>query len=150
MLRYAIVDGRCAYSGHSQLFVGGAEVGPVSRLAICQNAENETLLLHCDGDWEVLGYMKFGSSARAEKRAERIYPGVSSLWVDAVQERERSREQEAGTFLYCSFCGRRPEEVRQLVEGGSSKGTSSVAICDSCVRECYALIQGAPKIEAKS
>jgi len=81
LLEYAVLDKRASYSGHSHLFVGGKELGPVPRLALSQLPEGEVLLAHCDDGWEVLGVAGYPSMGRAKRRAERIYPGVSACWV---------------------------------------------------------------------
>jgi hypothetical protein len=83
VLEYAILDESASYSGHSGLFVDGKELGPVPCLALCQNLEDqEILLLHCDRDWQALGAAAYGSAAEAKNKAERIYPGVSARWKE--------------------------------------------------------------------
>ena len=80
--QYAIRDRSMKYSGHSSLFRDGKEVGPVPRLAICRGDEHEVLLFNCDRRWDVLGmaggYPNIGA---AQRRAERIYPGISAAWA---------------------------------------------------------------------
>lgn len=143
VLEYAVLDQRAAYSGHSYLFVDGKELGPVPRLAICQSAQGEVLLAHCDGDWVGLGVAGgYGSVAQAKKRAERIYPGVSACWV-AAQTTEAEAEkylEELWAGQKCSFCGKRPDQVDQMIEGGKTQAVGTVRICDSCITEYYEIL----------
>ena len=56
VLEYAVLSEAIRYSGHSNLFRGDAEVGPVPCLAICQGTNNpEIVLHHCDANWTILG-----------------------------------------------------------------------------------------------
>ena len=113
------------------------DVGRVAFLAIGENLhEDEVVLFHCDTRWNVLGSSSHASVAEARGRAERTYAGVGHAWV----ERPVSKG-EAVAYLdakahgeECSFCGRRPDEVGQIVERGSAR------ICDACIRECHALL----------
>lgn len=136
---------RCAiveYAATSELtFTEGDadDVGRVAFLAIGENLhEDEVVLFHCDTRWNVLGSSSHASVAEARGRAERTYAGVGHAWV----ERPVSKS-EAVAYLdakahgeECSFCGRRPDEVGQIVERGSAR------ICDACIRECHALLTG--------
>lgn len=137
VLEYAALGKNVSYSGHSSLFVGGKELGPVPCLAICQPFDGtETLILHCDSSWNVLGIAGYTSVAEAKKHAERIYPGVSARWTKSHvtdAEARRHRKEQSGD-LRCSFCGKRPEEVKQLIEKGG------VHICDSCVIELHRML----------
>lgn len=134
VLAYAILDESVSYSGHSSLFVDGKELGPVPCLAICQvRGEAEVLLFHCGGDWSVLGTSDYPSVADAKRRAERIYPGISTRWIEA-----RVTEEEAARYLNeswgderCSFCGKTPEQVGHLIS------KNNVCICDSCIAEFH-------------
>src|ERR1700719_3065093 len=82
VLEYAVLDDSVRYSGRSFLFVDGKELGPVPCLAICRESNNSGgLLLHCDWDWSVLGVAGYPSSDEAKRRAEHIYPGVSTRWI---------------------------------------------------------------------
>lgn len=139
VLQYAILDASAAYSGHSNLFSDGKEVGPVPRLAICQEKTGrpEVLLLHCDGDWESLGATAYATVSEARERAEKIYPGVNKLWIDSDFS-----EQDAAKYLddlwsshRCSFCGRDPRQFEKVVE------KNNVRICEFCVRDAYDLMR---------
>jgi hypothetical protein len=135
-IKYALLEGPVRYSGHSCLFVDGKELGPVPRLAICQSRdEPDVLLFHCDEAWEVLGCSGYASVAEARERAERIYPGVSTCWIDRQLTEAAANdyvEQEFG-HERCGFCGRLPVDVQGMLvreRGGS--------ICNVCVDEFYA------------
>src|SRR5262249_17431985 len=143
VLEYAVLDDRAAYSGHSYLFVDGKELGPVPRLAICQSAEGEILLIHCDDEWAVLGVAQFASIAEAKKRAERTYPGVTACWVSAPSKGENHGSDELETWAAerCSFCGKRPDQVRRMIEAGNTQVEGTARICDSCIIECYEMLE---------
>jgi hypothetical protein len=132
VLEYAVVDDSVGYSGKSWVFVGDRELGRVPRLAICEGLETgEILLLYCAADWNVLGAAKYASPARAKARAERTYPGVARRWVNARVSREEALavSEEESRALSCSFCGRKPEQVRNLIVHGDSR------ICNLCVAQ---------------
>jgi len=138
VLHYAVLTSAVKYSGHSSLFVGGVELGPVPRLAICQPLDETTfMLLHCDDDWNVLGSSDHPSIAAAKARAERVYSGVSTCWIDShVTEADAAEyvEQVFGDER-CRFCGRLPVDVDRLVvheRGGP--------ICNNCIEELHAVI----------
>jgi hypothetical protein len=138
VLEYAVLDSSVHYSGHSLLFVDGRELGPVPCLTICQELKDaRILLLHCERDWTVLGTVEFASVAQAKDRAERIYPGVAARWIEMqITEQEALKYlNESSSDLRCQFCGRRPDEVEQIIEKGGSR------ICDSCIREFHQMLQ---------
>jgi len=148
VVEYAVLTSSVRYSGHSFLFFGDKEVGPVPRLAICQKLDETTFtLFHCDDEWEVLGIAANDASiAEAKARAERIYPGVSECWVDPqVTEADAASyiEQEFADDR-CRFCGRLPPDFEKLVvheRGGS--------ICNSCIDELYAFIHEDPESSSR-
>lgn len=77
------MDRTITYSGHSNLFVGNEELGPVPGLAICHDTKKGHFrLVHCDENWDVLGIAQKESVANAKTSAERAYPGISALWVN--------------------------------------------------------------------
>jgi hypothetical protein len=48
VLAYAFVDATVDFTGKQCLLVDGKELGPVSRLAICRNLDDEDIMLfHC-------------------------------------------------------------------------------------------------------
>ena len=134
LLEYAVLGQSVTYSGHSSLFVDGKELGPVPCLAICQPFDkNNVLLLHCDRDWTVLALAEYSSLTEAKKFADRIYRGVSQCWVKpGPRSAEAASEGDGGEAdLRCSFCGKRPDQVNQLIEKGNAR------ICDICIEEFH-------------
>ena len=84
VLNYVIIGEEIKFSGRSLLFVDGKELGPVPCLAICEERETGgVLLFHCKSDWTVLGCSAHASISEAQKRAEHVYRGSSTRWVDA-------------------------------------------------------------------
>jgi hypothetical protein len=71
--------------GHGLFFVNGKEIGKVPRLAICRDkASGFFTLYYCDEDWKLLGVAtNYQSVEAAKNRAERIYPGSSTRWIDS-------------------------------------------------------------------
>src|SRR5437764_6908234 len=97
VLEYAILESSAVhYSGHSNLFVGDEEIGPVPRLAICQvPAESGVYLFHCAHEWATLGSEKWESLQAAKTAVEEVYRGVSALWIDAhVTDEDAARHLE--------------------------------------------------------
>jgi hypothetical protein len=132
VLEYAVLDEPVTFSGHSGLFVDGKEIEPVPCLAVCQNLEDrEILLLHCDREWRVLGVAAYPSAAEAKRKAERIYPGLSSRWKETGVTEAEALEYAAKIWgdLRCSFCGRTPDQVSAMIE------KQGVRICNLCVAE---------------
>lgn len=132
VLEYAILDGSVGFSGKSRVSVESPELGRVPRLAIGEALEaGKVLLLYCNEAWSVLAAAGYRSPTHAKARAERTYPGVSRLWVDAGISREEALayvEEESRDFK-CSFCGRRPDQVRNLLAQGTAR------ICNLCVAD---------------
>jgi hypothetical protein len=141
VLEYAILDGRVTYSGHSNLFVDGNEIGPVARIAIGQKVnETQVLLFHCDTDWVVLGVAEYPSLEEAKIRAERVYSGLSKCWVRAVDVEFEATENDADPVdQHCVFCGKGPAQVNSLVEKNGK------FICDQCASEVWGVLHGEVK-----
>ena len=54
VLSYAILDSSVIYTGKASVYYNGKLVGPVPKLAICQNkGETEVLLFYCNDKWGV-------------------------------------------------------------------------------------------------
>src|SRR5215510_3610603 len=94
------------------------------------------LMLHCSGEWRVLGVTEYPTVAEAKDRAERIYRGVSAHWIEV-----NVTEQEAEAYLdetwqeqRCGACGRRPDEIDRLIT------KNQVRLCDSCIRAFYKIL----------
>ena len=143
VLEYAILDKSVRYSGHSHLYAGETEVGPVPRLAICEeNIEGKkrsgVLLLHCGHDWTSIGCAAYASVQEARQSAEQSYPGVSALWVDAhVSEEEAAHHlQELWKPMSCRLCGKMPFQTNErFIERDGS------FICESCIRASHELLR---------
>jgi len=147
VLFYASVDDSLKFAGRSLLFVDGKELGKVPCLAICDEKKSgEVLLFHCDSEWNVLGCSAYVSVDKAKARAERIYAGISSRWVDAkvsqemadtyIDENRRALEMRLKTLRQtarCSFCGRKYEEVPDI----RVNEAEDAFICRLCVEEFY-------------
>jgi ClpX C4-type zinc finger len=142
VLEYAVLDDSVGHSGQSRAFADGRGVGRVSRLAVGEaTGTGEALLFHCTEDWSILATGRYASPALARARAERTYPGVSRLWVSpkaAESEAAAPPGTAAGEFR-CSFCGRGPDQARNLIAQGDSR------ICNLCVAEFTRRIAGEPE-----
>ena len=138
VIAFAIVNKSVAYSGHTSLFRNGKEVGRVPCLAICDDRKHaDILLLHCDRDWTVLGCGGgYGSVAEAKENAERIYPGLSTHWVDAGYSEEDAERHLDEIFQddRCSFCGKRADQIEKLI------GKDQLRICNLCIDEFHGII----------
>ena len=138
VVEYAILDESISYHGHGGLFGGKKEVGPVPCLAICMVGKGPgVLLLHCNHDWTVRGISERESLGAARDFAEQIYPGVSSFWIDAhVTEEEAAKHLKELGNGQCIFC-------KSALDGENSRfiQKNDVWICESCVKECYELLQ---------
>lgn len=141
VLEFAVLGESASYSGHSNLFRGDSEVGPVPCLAICQDAKGTgVLVLHCDRDWTILGIEARVSLQDAKSSAEETYAGVSSLWVDAhVTEEEAAKHvDEILGGQRCSLCKRTPLDFQ-----GNHRfiQKNDAWVCEYCVKTCYELLQ---------
>jgi hypothetical protein len=129
---YGVIRPAMSFLGPTRLFVGGQELGRVPRMAIgLDRKTGEHAVLHCDQKWRVLGVTMHPSEAEAKARAEGIYHDLAGAWVHRPVS-----DQEAVEYLNkiyarekCSFCGRGPDEVENIVAKGSAR------ICDVCLRE---------------
>jgi hypothetical protein len=131
VLRYLLIDVSMEFSGRTLLFVDGKELGEVPYLAICEKEKNGgVLLFHCTSDWTVLGCSSHKSITDAQERAEAIYRGSSSRWVDANVSREAAEAYLDELFGgdRCSLCGNRPHQVDSFISQGSD------LICNHCAR----------------
>lgn len=139
VLAYAVVDESVIYSEQGRLFVDGKLLGPVPRLAICQYlGESRIFVFHCDNEWKVLGVAGDHSSLQDAKTAtERSYRGISDKWVDSSVTEDEAREFLKLEFSgeECSFCGRWPFEVGQMIAKGNLR------ICGKCVGEFHEIVR---------
>jgi len=135
VLHYAIIQEGVRCSGRTLLFVDGNEMGQVPCLAVCEGKKTvpEVLLFHCDSEWNVLGSSAHPSANEAKAHAERIYAGLSSLWVDANVSEDAAEAYLDEVLSRCSFCGRRFDHVEEMIAGQSEKAH----ICDCCIEEFH-------------
>lgn len=107
------------------VFASGAR-----QLAIGESLETrEIRLIHCDDDWSVTSSTTHATVDAARAQAEMEWPGVSEHWTDAGVSREEAvawLEDESAEFK-CSFCGRRPDQVKNLLAQGDAR------ICNFCI-----------------
>lgn len=138
VLHYVVVDRSMRYSGRTLLFVGGIEVGRVPRMAIAEDRSSAgVLLFHCKQNWRVLGCSVHASVPDAMKRAQEIYPGLSSRWVKSgvtKKHAERYLDRLFGSQR-CEGCGKRADQVRRLFS------KRKLLICDHCLQELHKLLQ---------
>ena len=101
VLFYAEAGGAAAYTGRVTISTGYKddlrELGPVSRLAICEDlATGKPLVMHCDSLWNVLGVHFAASVEAAKTTAERAYTGLSSKWIEYRQPTEAELAEVEG------------------------------------------------------
>jgi hypothetical protein len=136
VLEYAEVYASVKYTGRITVYVDRKELGPVPRLAICENLNetSEVMLFYCDNDWNVLGAggAATHSLAAVRENAEKAYAGISAKWIKSNVSRSEAEEylSESWGDMRCGFCGRTPNQVQRLVEG-----KSGARICDVCISE---------------
>jgi hypothetical protein len=137
--QYAVRPRSVRFAGHGQLFRGGRELGPVPKLALGRSREGEVLLLLCNAQWTVEFASGGYSTLRAAKqRTERLYPGISKVWVRTGYTKRQARRalERSGANQRCSICSKLWFEVEKMVEIRKAKLT----ICGTCVRELHALV----------
>ena len=150
VLEYASIDNTVQYTGRLELYVGDQRMGPVPHLAICQDLnDDELLLVHCDDAWQVLGVQAWNGPAASavtsvedvKRRAEEFYRGISSKWIalGASLEAAKAYYSKIQKSSTCSFCGKQPEEGF-FVRGARAN------ICGDCVRSLHADLS---KLEAE-
>lgn len=109
VLHYAIVDASIRYTRSTAVYVGGAEIGPVPRLAVCRSlVDNSVILFHCDDDWNALSSSGSGDVENVLAIANRLYDGVASKWSNSpyteIEVAKAITDDHADQR--CSFCGR--------------------------------------------
>lgn len=137
VLEYAIVDSSIVFRQRRTLNVDGKWVGKVARLAICQNLDDEELLVfHCTDNWDVVGVAAgYKIVAEAKEEVERSYRGLASKWNVAGYSRDEAVAYVGEQFKdrQCSFCGRTPLQVQSIVG-------DAVRICNRCIDEFHDLM----------
>ena len=136
VIEYAVRDRQVKYSGHSYLFRDGKEVGPVPCLVIGRDNEEGVLLFHCSRSWRDLGVTRYDDVKEAKRRAEKIYPGLSSKWrKTGISKRQaKANFEKVWRGTECSFCGKRPYQIEKMVS------KDDVRICNVCVDEIAAMM----------
>jgi hypothetical protein len=144
VIAYAFVDNSVQWTGRQTLFVGGQKLGPVPRLALCQNVSGELrdiLLFHCDEQWDVLGVSGAETIEAAKASAERAYRGITPKWIHTgvTEEQAIAWMKENLKDMSCSFCDRAPGDFEQLIENKSG----TVRVCNYCVDDHYKALHDA-------
>jgi hypothetical protein len=138
VIAYAFVDESVQWTGRQTLFVDGKKLGPVPRLALCQNVSGslrDILVFHCNDDWDVLG-VSGGETLEASKAsAERAYRGITAKWIntEVTEEQAIAWVKENHKDMSCSFCERAPGDFGRLIENKAS----TVRVCNYCIDEHY-------------
>jgi hypothetical protein len=133
VIEYAEVDESVKHTGRITVYVEGKELGPVPRLAICQNSDEAgVLLFYCDNEWNVLGAGGAPSVEAAREYAEKAYSGISEKWLKSSFSRVEAEKYLLDSWGddRCSFCGRTPNQVDRLLHGNSG-----ARICEICISE---------------
>ena len=137
VLAYAVVDETVRFTGEQRLYVDNELLGAVPCIALCEELRNDQagfFVAYCNEKWEAVAIAPATDPDSAMRQAEHYYRGLGALWAQATvtvhQAREwiaRSRPEEV-----CSFCGRLPFEINNLVRGNEA------AICDLCLDAFHA------------
>lgn len=138
VIEYAILDESVRWTGRQLIFVGKQQLGPVPRLAICQNLSGDLkdiLVFYCNEQWEVLGCAGADTLEEAKVRAERAYEGITGKWIasNVTEEQAKSWIRDNCPDMSCSFCQREPMDFDNLIE--SKSGTTR--ICNYCIDEFH-------------
>jgi hypothetical protein len=132
---YSLIRPPIVFSGHTNIIIGGREVGRVPRLIIGEALRGKDfVILHCDKNWNAIAHGGGYDSAKdAKLHAERIYHGIAKTWVKySVSKREAlAIERQMWGRHVCSFCNRVPPEFNQCFLG------KKATICNICVEEFY-------------
>ena len=142
VIAYALVDDSVTYIERGNFFVNGELLAAVPRLAICQNLDEEDIMIfHCDNKWNVLGASGGNHTVKeAKKWAESSYKGINNKWVDTGTTKEDVRKHLEKEFIdeKCSFCGKWPLKVELMIG-------DKVRICNYCIDKFYELVHKTEK-----
>lgn len=129
VIAYAIVPAEVPFVNPAPRDIDDPPIGRVPHLAIgaYPGGEVGTMLLQCNGAWDVLGAARAESIDDAKQLAETKYPGIGGHWRPLDGAREAASAD-------CSFCGRRPFEYDSKVE------RQGAVICNHCVRKFRAAL----------
>jgi len=109
VLQYAETGGDASFTHRKTMIVDGEILGPVPRMAICEDlVEGTFLLMHCNSSWSVLAASYYSSIEAAKESAECAYVGISSGWrachelseqeCREVEERRQSLRELAALY----------------------------------------------------
>jgi len=148
VIAYAFVDDSVQWTGRQTLLVGGKQLGPVPRLALCQNVSGglrDILVFHCNNEWDVLGVSGGETIEAAKASAERAYRGITQKWIDTgvTEQQAIAWMKENIKDMSCSFCDRVPGDFERLIE--NKAGT--VRVCNYCIEEHYKWLHDEPNDE---
>jgi hypothetical protein len=154
VIAYAIVDSDVKWTGRLVHYQGDERLGPVPRLAICQNVFGGTediLLFFCNDDWEVVGATGRTTIEELQDSVERWYAGITPKWVYTGVTAEATEKwlREENAQYSCAFCRKLPAEVENMFCSGPEDNDDTVYICYACVEELHAAIH-APADESPS
>jgi len=141
VLYYALVDASVRYTRRTILYVDGAEIDPVPRLAIARNlADDDILLLHCDEQWNCLGVSGSGDVDAVLNQANLLYDGISTKWSKAPYRDVDYVKAIADDYASqrCSFCGCYHFEL----DGELMAEGRDAAICSRCVQRLHSAMSG--------
>jgi hypothetical protein len=145
VIAYAFVDSDVTWTGRQALYVDGDRLGPVPRLAICQNVFHDTegfLLFFCNAQWDVLGVSARPTVDELQESAERWYTGITSKWIHTgiTQEAAEKWLRDKNEQYSCSFCRKLPPQVENMIASGHDEEPATVRICNECIDKFHAII----------
>lgn len=145
LLHYAVLGKSIRYSGRKLMFVGRPpgplkEIKKVPCVAICEGElENKKTfwLFYCDKQWNPIGTAHYDSVEAAMHRAERMYPGISAVWVKANVTKRQVKDYlddlwEHSRCHVCNHVKPGPAEISLLV-----KTQEGLGICNHCIDMLY-------------
>jgi len=136
VLYYAILPKTIRYSGCALMFVGGKELKKVPGVAICERDDNEAWLYYCDVKWDAIGASPYASIEASKRRAERMYPGISAVWVKPKATIRQVKDYLKHHSCYlCNNVTPGFAGIKQLV-----KFENGIAICNNCIDTLYGLV----------
>ena len=142
VLAYARLDGGRLPAVADMVFIANKPLGRVSNLVVTETPgilggkSSGVLLLYCNQRWSPRGAAGYKSVTLAKRRAERLFPGSSARWVTSKVTKARAERylKKLWAGHECSFCGRGPDQVHQLVASKRAR------ICDLCIIECSSIV----------
>jgi len=135
VIAWASVDDTVRWTGRQTLLRGDTPVGPMPRLALCQELAGpvrDILLFHCDAAWTVEGVSGTPTLEGTKAMAETAYAGIGARWVHVDVTPEQAHAWLAGHVQTeaaprCAFCG------AGQGDGGRFVVFRDASICEACV-----------------